>query len=140
MCGIAGFTHLKGEPGRARIWRVTESLAHRGPDQRGVWESADVSLGAVRLKIIDLEHGEQPMTSHDGDTVLVFNGEIYNHSELRQELEARGRRFRTQCDTETLLEAFLEWDVEAFRRLRGMFAAAFWTESRRRLVLVRDRV
>jgi asparagine synthase (glutamine-hydrolysing) len=99
-----------------------------------------VSLGAVRLKIIDLDHGRQPMESEDGDTILVFNGEIYNNIELRMELEQAGHRFHSRCDTETVLRAFLEWDVEAFPRMRGMFAAALWTESQRRLVLVRDRL
>ena len=99
-----------------------------------------MSLGAVRLKIIDLTHGDQPMTSDDGDTVLVFNGEIYNNAELRCELERAGHRFRSRCDTETVLRAFLEWDVDAFARMRGMFAVGLWTESRRRLVLVRDRL
>jgi asparagine synthase (glutamine-hydrolysing) len=94
----------------------------------------------VRLKIIDLDHGRQPMLSDDGDTVLVFNGEIYNSAEIRRELEQRGHSFDSRCDTETLLRAFLEWDVDAFSRLRGMFAAALWTESQRRLVLVRDRL
>jgi asparagine synthase (glutamine-hydrolysing) len=94
----------------------------------------------VRLKILDLEHGQQPMLSEDGDTVLVFNGEIYNHLELRQELIAGGRKFQSKCDTETLLQAFLEWDTGAFSKLRGMFAAAFWSQSRQRLVLVRDRM
>src|SRR5262249_32810340 len=94
----------------------------------------------VRLKIIDLDHGEQPMISDDGGTVLVFNGEIYNNAELRRELEQRGHVFHSYCDTETVLRAFLEWDVEAFHRLRGMFAAAFWNENRRRLILVRDRM
>jgi asparagine synthase (glutamine-hydrolysing) len=99
-----------------------------------------VSLGAVRLKIIDLLHGAQPMLSDDGDTVLVFNGEIYNNAELRRELEALGHCFQSYCDTETVLRAFLQWDTAAFAKLRGMFAAGLWTESRRRLVLVRDRM
>ena len=103
-----------------------------------MWESGEVSLGAVRLKIIDLEHGDQPMASDDGDTILVFNGELYNHMELRRELERAGHRFHSRCDTETVLHAFLEWDIDAFRRFRGMFAAAFWTQSEKRLVLVRD--
>jgi asparagine synthase (glutamine-hydrolysing) len=94
----------------------------------------------VRLKIIDLEGGDQPMSSDDGDTMVAFNGEIYNHAELRRELASLGHRFHTQCDTETLLHAFLEWDAGAFARLRGMFAAAFWVESQRRLVLLRDRL
>ena len=97
-----------------------------------------MSLGAVRLKIIDLEHGDQPMASDDGDTILVFNGELYNHMELRAELEQAGHRFHSRCDTETVLHAFLEWDIAAFQRFRGMFAAAFWTQSKKRLVLVRD--
>src|SRR5258708_21412366 len=80
------------------------------------------------------------MLSDDGDTVLVFNGEIYNHTELRRELQQRGHVFDSRCDTETVLRAFLEWDVDAFAKLRGMFAAALWTESQRRLVLVRDRM
>jgi asparagine synthase (glutamine-hydrolysing) len=97
-------------------------------------------LGAVRLKIMDLAHGDQPMISEDGDTVLVFNGEIYNDYEVRRELKKHGHQFKTRCDTETLLHAFLEWDVRAFDRLRGMYAAAFWVESQRRLVLLRDRM
>ena len=144
MCGIAGFTHRRRPADASRIWTVTRALTHRGPDKQNVWESAHVSLGAVRLRIIDLEHGDQPMFSDvlnpDGGTVLVFNGEVYNHAELRRELEALGHRFATHCDTEVVLHAFLEWDVESFGRLRGMFAAAFWNESRKRLVLVRDRM
>jgi asparagine synthase (glutamine-hydrolysing) len=140
VCGIAGFTHRDGGRDPDRIWQITRSLNHRGPDEQSVWESGDVSLGAVRLKIIDLEHGQQPMVDEDGDTVLAYNGEIYNHLELRRELAQRGHRFVSQCDTETLLHAFLEWDTGAFSKLRGMFAAAFWTQSRKRLVLVRDRM
>lgn len=140
MCGIAGFTHAQHVPDSSKIWEITRSITHRGPDQQGVWESAQVSLGAVRLKIIDLEHGAQPMISDDGDTVLVFNGEIYNHAELRRELEQLGHRFHSRSDTEVLLHAFLQWDTAAFAKLRGMFAAAFWIQSRRRLVLVRDRM
>lgn len=140
MCGIAGFTHAKTIPDPSLIQQITRSITHRGPDQQGVWESQQVSLGAVRLKIIDLEHGAQPMLSDDGDTVLVFNGEIYNNAELRRELESLGHCFQSYCDTETVLRAFLQWDTESFKKLRGMFAAALWTESQRRLVLVRDRM
>ncbi|MGH9581302.1 MAG: asparagine synthetase B family protein, partial [Terriglobales bacterium] len=142
MCGIVGFTHSNGLQDAALIQRATRSLAHRGPDQQGVWQSADISLGAVRLKIIDLEHGDQPMfegPSGNG-TVIVFNGEIYNHAELRKELEGHGHRFRSRCDTEVVLRAFLQWDITCFSRLRGMFAAALWNPSRRRLVLARDRM
>jgi len=129
VCGIAGFTHVRNGPDADRIWEITRSLIHRGPDQQGIWESGEASLGAVRLKIIDLEHGDQPMASDDGDTVLVFNGELYNHMELRRELEQAGHRFHSRCDTETALHAFLEWDVRAFHRFRGMFAAAFWKSA-----------
>lgn len=115
-------------------------MVHRGPDQQGTYESAHVSLGAVRLKIIDLEAGSQPFFGEDNKTVLVFNGEIYNYRELRKELESLGHSFSTHSDTEVLLRAFLQWDTDCFSRLRGMFAAAFWTEQERRLVLVRDRV
>jgi asparagine synthase (glutamine-hydrolysing) len=115
-------------------------LYHRGPDQQGVFEGSEATLCAVRLKIIDLGGGDQPFVSEDRDTAVAFNGEIYNHLEVRAELEALGHRFRSHCDTETVLRAFLQWDTACFTRLRGMFAAAFWTESRKRLVLVRDRM
>ena len=116
------------------------ALSHRGPDQQGVFESDYASLGAVRLRIVDLQSGDQPMHSDDGDTVIVFNGEVFNNTELREELRARGRIFHTRCDTETVLQAFLEWDVDCLPKLRGMFAFAIWSESKRRLVLGRDRL
>ncbi len=140
MCGIVGFTHKDRPSGGERIREATAMLLHRGPDQQGVFETPNVSLGAVRLKIIDLISGEQPMRSDDGDTVLVFNGEIYNYAEVREELKARGHRFSTRSDTEVVLKGFLEWDTGCFARLRGMFGLALWTESRRRLVLARDRM
>ena len=140
MCGIVGFTHKDWSPPADRIRNATSTLIHRGPDQQGVYQSPICSLGATRLKILDLEHGDQPITTQDGDTVIVFNGEIYNHLEVRAELEKLGHGFHTHCDTETVLRAFLEWDTQCFRRLRGMFAVALWTKSARRLVLARDRM
>jgi asparagine synthase (glutamine-hydrolysing) len=140
VCGIAGFTHKVRVVDSSRIRELTHSLAHRGPDQEGVYHSPAVSLGAVRLKIIDLDSGDQPITSDDGDTIIVFNGEIYNYAALREELIARGHSFHSKSDTEVVLHAFLEWDKKAFTRLRGMFAVALWTESERRLVLARDRL
>ena len=130
MCGIAGYTHRQRIVDTAVMRRITASLIHRGPDQQGTFESRNVSLGAVRLKIIDLSGGDQPLKSDDGNTVVVFNGEIYNHAELRRELESRGHVFHTRCDTEVALNAFLEWDLGCFSRFRGMFAIAFWSESR----------
>src|SRR5579863_3253067 len=128
-----------------RIQNAVATIVHRGPNQQGVFESEAVSLGAARLKIIDIEGGDQPIVSSsdgsaDGNTVIVFNGEIYNHLELRRELERRGHKFRSHSDTETVLHAFLEWDTECFARLRGMFAVALWSEADKRLVLARDRV
>jgi len=140
VCGISGYTHRSGVFDPAVIQRSTACLIHRGPDQQGVQESRVVSLGAVRLQIVDLEGGAQPFKSPDGDTVLVFNGEIYNYRELRAELAAKGHAFLSHSDTEVLLHAFLEWDKDCFRRLRGMFAAAIWSARERRLVLARDRV
>ena len=140
MCGISGYTRRGRVSNPSAIKESTDRLLHRGPDQQGTYESADVSLGAVRLKIIDLEAGEQPFFSDDRKTILVFNGEIYNYRQLRQELRGLGHRFSTNSDTEVLLKAFLQWDTDCFRRLRGMFAAAFWNVDQRRLVLVRDRV
>jgi len=140
VCGIVGFTHQNRSVDRRLIEGATSCLIHRGPDQQGVYESGDISLGAVRLTIIDLISGEQPMRSEDGDTTLVYNGEVYNHRQLRSELESLGHRFVTHSDTEVVLRAFLEWDVDCFPRLRGMFALAIWSESQKRLVLARDRV
>jgi asparagine synthase (glutamine-hydrolysing) len=140
LCGIAGFTHRKHAGCPGRIQSAVESLIHRGPNQQGVFESRTISLGAARLKIIDLAGGDQPITDAASGTVIAFNGEIYNHSELRVELERRGRRFHSQSDTETVLQAFLEWDTGCFTRMRGMFAVALWTESTSRLVLARDRM
>jgi asparagine synthase (glutamine-hydrolysing) len=140
LCGIAGFTHIDAAAEPGRIQNVLATLIHRGPDQQGCFETGLVSFGATRLKIIDLEGGDQPIVSHSGDVVIAFNGEIYNHQELRAELEAKGHRFRSHTDTETVLQSFIEWDADCFSRLRGMFAIALWTESRKRLILARDRV
>jgi asparagine synthase (glutamine-hydrolysing) len=140
LCGIAGFTHKNSVPPPDRIRSAVSSMMHRGPDQQGVFESKFISMGNARLKIIDLNSGGQPMFSDNGDTVIVYNGEIYNHVELRHELEERGHRFHTRCDTEVILRGFLEWDTDCFVRLRGMFAIALWTESTKRLVLARDRM
>ena len=140
MCGIVGYTTKTWNPGPSRIDQATATLMHRGPDQQGVYRSPRCSLGATRLKIIDLNGGDQPIVSEDRDTAIVFNGEIYNHPEIREELISLGHRFQTHCDTETVLHAFLEWNTDCFKRLRGMFAVALWSNAERRLVLARDRV
>jgi len=140
LCGIAGFTHKGWVPGPHRIRQATAALNHRGPDQQGVFQSDIFSMGATRLKIIDLESGNQPMFAEDAGVGIVFNGEIYNHLEIRAELQKIGHRFRSHCDTETVLRAFVEWDTGCFSRLRGMFAVALWNASARRLILARDRM
>lgn len=140
MCGIAGYTTKNWSAPPERIRQATATLMHRGPDQQGVFHSTLFSLGAARLKIIDLEQGNQPILTEDGDGGIVFNGEIYNHLELRAELESLGHRFESHSDTETVLRAFLEWDKACFSRLRGMFAVALWSKSRKRMVLARDRM
>src|SRR5579863_1650576 len=140
MCGIAGFTRLSRMVSKGVAQRITQGLYHRGPDQQGFFEGSEATLCAVRLIIIDLGGGDQPFVSDDADTVIAFNGEIYNHLEIRRDLESLGHRFRSHCDTETVLQAFLQWDTACFSRMRGMFAVALWTESRKRLVLARDRL
>jgi asparagine synthase (glutamine-hydrolysing) len=140
LCGIAGFTHRRHAAPPGRIQEAVAGIFHRGPNQQGVHESRTVSLGAARLKILDLHGGDQPIADEATGTIIVFNGEIYNHRELRAELERKGRRFRSQSDTETVLQAFLEWDTECFARMRGMFGVALWNEPEERLVLARDRL
>jgi asparagine synthase (glutamine-hydrolysing) len=140
LCGIVGFTNKTWAAPRERIREATETLIHRGPDQQGVFQSNYFSLGATRLKIIDLASGNQPIITEDGQTGIVFNGEIYNHLDVRAELEGLGHRFTSHSDTETVLRAFVQWDKECFHRLRGMFAVALWKKDQRRIVLARDRM
>jgi asparagine synthase (glutamine-hydrolysing) len=140
MCGIAGFTHRNRLPTPSLIAESARRIHHRGPDQSGTYESSTVSLAAARLKIIDLGGGDQPIRAKNGDVVIVFNGEVYNHAEIRSELESFGIRFQSHCDTEVVLRAYVHWGKQSFKRLRGMFAFAIWTESEKRLVLVRDRL
>ena len=140
MCGILGFSHITKRPPAGVLSCALHDLRHRGPNQQGQFVSDDVSLGAARLRILDLEDGDQPLLSPDGDVVLVFNGEIFNHRELRSLLENDGHRFESRCDTEVVLQAFLRWGTSCFSRMRGMFALAVWVQSQQRLILVRDRM
>jgi asparagine synthase (glutamine-hydrolysing) len=140
MCGILGYTHVRGRLPRGVMDTALDGLNHRGPDHHGRFESDLVSLGATRLRIVDLESGDQPLISPDGDVIVVFNGEIFNHGELRLELEACGACFETRCDTEVILHAYLRWGSECFSHLRGMFAIAIWVQPERKLILARDRM
>jgi len=140
VCGIAGFTHKNRTAPPGRIQQALATLHHRGPDQQGVFATESFSCCAARLKIIDLQCGNQPILENGGEWGIVFNGEIYNHAEIRAELEKLGHRFSSHSDTETVLKAFVQWDVDCLRRLRGMFAVALWNKPQKRLLLARDRM
>jgi asparagine synthase (glutamine-hydrolysing) len=141
MCGIAGIVRWDGAPPPAGTVRaMCDRLVHRGPDDQGYYVDQAVALGMRRLSIIDLETGHQPVGNEDGTVWVVFNGEIYNFKELRRELEARGHRFRTTSDTETIVHLYEEYGPGAVERLRGMFALALWDTRRRDLLLARDRL
>lgn len=133
MCGIAG---IFGEPDAALLERMTLRLRHRGPDSRGTVQLGDVGLGNTRLSLLDYEQGEQPLVASEAGLGLVYNGEIYNHREVRRTLRDAGYEFAGHCDTEVLLRAYQEWGDDAFRRLDGMYAAAFAHDDE--LLLVRD--
>src|SRR5262249_49725620 len=123
-----------------RLKRMRDVLRHRGPDGEGLWIDGPVGLGHRRLAIVDVTGGLQPMCNGDGTAWITYNGEIYNHSALRAELEQRGHRYRTRSDTETILHASDEWGEGSVEHLRGMFAFALWDAERRRLFLARDRL
>src|SRR5688500_11689523 len=143
VCGIAGLVALDHElplEVRPAIAAMTDRLRHRGPDGGGVFETPWLALGHRRLAIIDRATGHQPMANAEGSTWLVFNGEIYNHRALRQELEGRGRRFRTASDTEAIIHAYDEYGDACVNYLDGMFAFAIADLKRRRVLLARDRL
>src|SRR3989338_4952678 len=141
VCGICGVYNADGAtPGLAPVRRMRRALEHRGPDDEGEYQEGPVSFGFRRLSIIDIQGGHQPMATEDGGVALVFNGEIYNHPQLRAELEARGTRFKTRSDTETILRLYAADGPQAFKRLDGMFAAALWDKKRGELILARDPV
>jgi asparagine synthase (glutamine-hydrolysing) len=142
MCGIAGIFHLEtAKPvDPERVKRMTDAIAHRGPDGSGVWTAPGVGLGHRRLSIIDLEGGAQPMHSDDGALTLSFNGEIYNFRELRAELEAAGHAFRTSSDSEVILQGWRHWGADCVSHFHGMFAFAIHDARTKRLFLARDRL
>jgi asparagine synthase (glutamine-hydrolysing) len=141
VCGLCGIVELECPPERARVDAMLDGLAHRGPDGRGAFEGDGVCLGHLRLAIIDLsDAGLEPFASDDGRLQLVFNGEIYNYLELREELRARGHVFRTQTDTEVLLAGYREWGERCVDHFNGMWAFAIWDSGRRTLFCSRDRL
>lgn len=142
MCGICGVALGPNAQRRLNdvpLERMRDALVHRGPDESGLFRAEGIGLGHRRLSIVDVSDGHQPMASDDGALHLVYNGEVYNHLELRSSLEARGHRYHTRCDTETVLRLFQEEREECVHKLRGMFAFAVWDSSRRELFLARDR-
>ena len=141
MCGIAGLLHLDKQPvSTVTLKKMTDIIAHRGPDGEGQWIDGAVGLGHRRLAILDLSPaGQQPMQSKDGSFIMTYNGEIYNHLAIRSELEAKGYHFHSRTDSEVLLHAFAEWGMRCLTRLNGMFAFAIWDANKQRMVLARDR-
>jgi asparagine synthase (glutamine-hydrolysing) len=143
MCGIAGIVGRGAgvvPPSREALVRMASALFHRGPDEFGVYRDDRAGLAHSRLSIIDLSTGQQPMADENGTTWIVFNGEIFNYVELREELVAQGHRFRTRSDTEVILHAYRAWGDAAFERMNGQWAVAIWDSVAQRLVLSRDRV
>jgi asparagine synthase (glutamine-hydrolysing) len=146
MCGIAGIILNTSENGaldaslHESVRRSIRALAHRGPDAEGIWCGPGVVLAHRRLSIIDLGGGGQPMGNEDGSVQVTFNGEIYNHADLRRELTAKGHEFHTRSDTEVIVHLYEEHGDDLVHKLRGMFAFALWDGVRRRCLLARDRV
>ncbi|MDA8346457.1 MAG: asparagine synthase (glutamine-hydrolyzing) [Thermaerobacter sp.] len=135
MCGIAGFF---GAPDSDLLARMTSAIYHRGPDDHGYFECSEMSIGMRRLSIIDIAGGHQPMSNEDATVQVVYNGEVYNYREVRQELQALGHVFRTESDTEVIVHGYEEWGPQCFSRLNGMWAVAIADLPRKRLVLARD--
>lgn len=140
MCGICGIHSPDAPPDLEAGLAMMGALSHRGPDGSGYFRDRYTMLGHTRLAIVDTAGGAQPMTGEDESVWVSFNGEIYNHVELRAELTARGHRFRTRCDTEAIVHAWEEWGPDCFRRFNGQWALAIWDRGTRTLTLSRDRL
>lgn len=143
MCGINGIVY-SSKSNRQIDRRALEAMRdvqfHRGPDDGGVFVEGGVGLGHRRLSIVDVSHGAQPMFNEDGSLVIVYNGEVYNHADYRQELEAKGHVYKTHCDTETILHLYEEYGAKCVEHLRGMFAFAIWDRRAKTLFIARDRL
>ncbi len=139
MCGIAGFLLRNGKATVDDVRTMTDLIRHRGPDDEGIYTDGTCGIGMRRLSIIDLSTGHQPISNEDGSVWVVFNGEIYNYHDLREDLIARGHQFRTNSDTETLVHLYEQEGTGGLHRLRGMFAFCIWDSRQRKILLVRDR-
>src|SRR5260221_4793419 len=141
MCGIAGFVTVAPEHGTSKVLqRMTEAIQHRGPDDSGFYHDEYAHLGHRRLSIIDVAGGHQPLSNQAGNLWIVYNGEVFNHAELRGRLEMAGHRYATRCDTETILHAYAEHSQDCVGDFRGMFSFAIWDNSARTLFCARDRL
>ena len=141
MCGIVGMVNLDGRAAdRALLERMNEAIHHRGPDEDGYYLKEHVGIAMRRLAIIDLSGGQQPIANEDRTAWIVYNGEVYNYRDVKKELERKGHRFQTDCDTEVVLHAYDEFGADCPKYLRGMFAFAIWDERKRELFVARDRV
>ena len=141
MCGIAGFVTRTPSFAPERVLReMTDVIRHRGPDAEGFYHDAHAALGHRRLSIIDVSSGQQPMFNETGDLCIIFNGEIFNHAQIRPELEEYGHIYRSRCDTETILHAYEQYGADCVRKFRGMFAFAIWNSTSRTLFAARDRL
>src|SRR6266567_2049194 len=144
MCGITGWVSFDRDLTREQgtLDRMTETMACRGPDDSGTWTARHAALGHRRLAVIDIEGGTQPMTldTPNGPLAMVYSGEAYNYTELRDELRRRGHRFRTESDTEVVLHGYLEWGPAVAEHLNGMYAFAIWDARTETLVMIRDRM
>ena len=140
MCGIFGFMDQQSPLSALQVQAMGQAIAHRGPDDQGVFEAAGVALGNQRLSIVDVAAGHQPFVSQDGQVVVVFNGEIYNHAELRDALAAKEYHCRTHCDTEVILGWYLQEGIDCLQRFNGMFAIAIYDARQSALYLARDRI
>src|SRR5438309_4567529 len=142
MCGIVGIVNLnpRDTVDEARLKGMRDVLRHRGPDGEGLWVDGPVGLGHRRLAIVDVAGGAQPMANEDQTVWIVYNGEIYNHAELRPGLEERGHQYVSRSDTETILHLYEEEGERCVERLQGMFAFALWDRRQQRLLLARDRL
>ena len=141
MCGIAGILHYDGQPvARENLVKMTDAIAHRGPDGYGHWQEGPIGFGHRRLSILDpSQSGKQPMSTNDGRYVISYNGEVYNYIDLRRALEKKGYNFKSETDTEVVLNSLAEWGTSSIPKFNGMFAFAVWDRKEKSLILARDR-
>ena len=142
MCGICGAFNFDRENKihESDLKQMCKVITHRGPDDEGIYVKQNIGIGMRRLSIIDLSTGRQPISNEDGTVWIVFNGEIYNHQEIKRELLQKGHQFKTKSDTEVILHAYEEYGEDCPKKLNGMFGFAIWDERKNRLFIARDRL